>query len=427
MLSALDQAPKYKVLGVLCALPLSVSILSREVMLLHLFAVLPLGLWMLWRRRAQADGLSLKLTPIDRITLVYFAWAAVSLLVNLLGLHDDGASATVPRLLSTAATVMYWLLPFLIGRLIFDTDEELRDFFDGLVLGAAVTCLILLAGYAYAWFVERPVARHAIGQRSVLVLTFISILVIFVVRSRPLGYLLAFLLWLTMILSATRASLGQWLLTMFLVLTLARTLSLRQRSALAATALAALFVGFSVGDAPIRIAWMGETSVTVTEEKGVQVQTKDDSSNIRMHIWSLLSAKAFQDLGSTVFGFGQLGPSFVAEAFDYKGHRIEMFSAHSEYLDQILRSGIVGVALFLCLLIAVIGFSLRQRRHPGPLGPAFYGVGFGLVGAAFYSVVHESVRYPWFGVIFWLIVGALSSVLARQARSGITGAPDANA
>jgi O-antigen ligase len=107
----------------------------------------------------------------------------------------------------------------------------------------------------------------------------------------------------------------------------------------------------------------------------------------------------------------------VAEAFDYKGQRIAMFSAHSEYLDQILRSGLIGLVVFLTLLCVVVVTSFRLKTYPPPLGLAFYGLGFGLVGVAFYSIWHESARYPWFGVIFWLLIGALSSVVARHERA----------
>src|SRR5688500_4772579 len=74
--SAGTQWQPHKILGILCALPLSVNIMLREVMLLHIFAFLPLALYMLWRRRAFAAFGSSQLTTIDRIVLVYFAWAA---------------------------------------------------------------------------------------------------------------------------------------------------------------------------------------------------------------------------------------------------------------------------------------------------------------------------------------------------------------
>jgi hypothetical protein len=418
MLSAAAQATRHKVLGVLCALPLSVDILLREVMLLHIFAFLPLALYTLWHRRAFAAITATRLTAIDRIAFIYFAWLAFSLVLNLMGLHGDGGLA--PRLVSTSATMIYWVLPFLIGRFIFETDHELIEFLEGLMIGVAVTCLILLAGYVYTWFADRVMVRYAIGQRSVLVLSFLSILVIFFLPLRPRTYLLAFLLWLAVALSATRASLGQWLVALFPALSLARNFSLRQRSVLAGLALCAALVSAFIGDAVLRISWMAGTSVSVSEggllEGGLQLQSRDDSANIRFHIWSLLAAKAFHDLPSALFGFGQLGPSFVAEPFTYKGHRIEMFSAHSEYLDQILRSGLIGLFVFLALLCVVTVTSFRLKIYPPPLGLAFYGLGFGLVGVAFYSIWHESARYPWFGVIFWLFIGALSSVIARHER-----------
>lgn len=396
----------YQLLGFLAALPLSIIIEAREFLPLHLLIFVPLSLLTISRGPRHWTGL----TGVDRLAISYFLWGLLSLLINLLvSVWSGDGAMTVPRLSSWIATLMYAVLPFVIGRLLFETDHELSTFLHGLMIGALATTLLLSANYALTWIAEREMARYAIGQRVVVGMCFLSMILIFVYPLRFRVYAFLFLIWLVVTLSATRATFLQLGIGLLLVLFASPAFRKTQRVMLALIAAMAVLVGSFVGDAALRVEWLLEPSPTGAP---TAIASEDHSSVIRLLIWDAVASKVFQDLSTGILGFGQLGPAYITDRFAYKDLDIELFSAHSEYLDQVVRAGVVGLALLLALCAKVIVASFRCASRSRSLA-AYRGVAIGLIGVAFYSLFHESIRYPWFGVMFWLLVGGLSNVQAR--------------
>jgi len=402
---------RYVLLGTLCAIPLSITIEDRETFILHFFLFIPLSILIIFHGRRYWT----RLTGIDGLVILYFCWAAMSFIVNLMASAWGGDYGSIgPRITSVGATILYWIIPFLIGRVVFNSDEAIRAFFDGLMIGALATAIVLLANYAYIWTTEWEMVRYAIGQRVVVGVCFLSMIFIFLYRLRFCACLGVFLLWLVIALSETRAAFLQLGIGLFLVILTGQILRKRQKAALVFLASVAVVVALYTGFAATRIEWMLDLVGSIGEGGA---PSEEHSTLIRLLVWDAVTSKVFQDLPSAILGFGQLGPAYVIEGFRYLNLDIERFSAHSEYLDQMTRGGIVYLALFLVLYVGVVALSFRVAKYSPLLGPAYRGVAIGLIGAAVYAIFHESVRYPWFGVMFWILVGGLSNFWGRVRKT----------
>jgi hypothetical protein len=287
------------------------------------------------------------------------------------------------------------------------------------MIGALATAIVLLANYAYIWTTEGEMARYAIGQRVVVGVCFLSMIFIFLYRLRFWAYLGVFLLWLVIALSETRAAFLQLGIGLLLVILTGQILRMRKKAALVFLASVAVVVALYTGFAATRIEWMLDLVGSIGEGGA---PSDEHSTLIRLLVWDAVTSKVFQDLPSAILGFGQLGPAYVTKGFGYLNLDIERFSAHSEYLDQMTRGGIVHLGLFLALYVGVIASSFRVAKYSPLLGPAYRGVAIGLIGAAVYAIFHESLRYPWFGVMFWILVGGLSNFWGRVRKKRRIGA-----
>lgn len=421
-LPAIAPQSKYKLLGIVCAAPVSIFIDDRETFLLHFFLFIPLSILIIFHNRRYWTGL----TGIDRLVILYFCWAGISFIVNLMASVWGGDYGSIgPRLTSVGATILYWIIPFLIGRVVFNSDEAIWAFFDGLMIGALATAIVLLANYAYIWTTEWEMARYAIGQRVVVGVCFLSMIFIFLYRLRLWVYLGVLLLWLVVAMSETRAAYLQLGIGLLLLIFLGRGLGKRQAVVLMVFAFFATAVAVYLGYTAVRVEWLFDLLV------GEEAQSQEHSTLVRLIVWEEILSKVFQSVPSAVFGFGQLGSSYIIAGFTYEDHFIERFSAHSEYLDQTVRGGIVALGLFLVLYGYLVTSCIRVANHSQLMGPAYRGVGIGLVGVAFYALFHESVRYPWFGVMFWILAGGLSNFWGRfreqrRISSNSSGTPRPN-
>src|SRR3989344_4967762 len=126
-----------RILGIISAIPLSVLLTGdRELFVLHLFVFLPLSGLYIARNGVHRSTL----TTIDRLVLLYLFWAMLSFGLNLVRSVLQGAGLVLePRLFSAGALAINFVAPFLIGRVMFKTDYEMKVFVDGLLLGAAIS------------------------------------------------------------------------------------------------------------------------------------------------------------------------------------------------------------------------------------------------------------------------------------------------
>jgi hypothetical protein len=455
-----------RALGVISAIPLSIiSPGEREFFVLHMFVFLPLCFLYIARNGTHWS----KLTTLDKIVLVYFSWAVLSLVLNLARAVVQKINPELePRMFSAGAAAIYFVAPFLIGRVIFESERGLQAFVDGLLIGAVISALLYLGGYAYQWVVAPSSARYVIGQRAPMIMGFLAVVFTFHARSslRVYGFIL-FLFWLLLWLSESRAVIFSFFLCLLLGVALFRKQIGARRLAVTGLALAcAISIGFAVDKMTVnRFEWLlpslssplpktdterstpvdegaknavrlpvpGATqnkTVTAFETGGheaLQITRwacatglHDESSIMRLMMWETLLSHVGQDAFSTIFGFGQLGPAYIGERMiSPNGSVMERYSAHSEYLDQVIRGGVVLLAVYIVILGAVVFYGIRIARISLLVGPTYLGVSVGLTGVIVYALFHESTRYPWFGILFWTLVGGLSSCIQRVDRQRV--------
>jgi O-antigen ligase len=137
----------------------------------------------------------------------------------------------------------------------------------------------------------------------------------------------------------------------------------------------------------------------------------DASLDMRLQIWKNLLGKVTDSPQHVIFGYGQLGPSYIGDELKYaSGYAVQQYSAHNEYLDIVVRTGFVGLILYLVVFGTVLASAWKNKNSPaGSAGWMYFHMTFALLGVAVYGMFHETTRYPWFGLLFWLFVGMLSA------------------
>jgi len=406
-----------RILGIISAIPLSVLLTGdRELFVLHLFVFLPLSGLYIARNGVHWSTL----TTIDRLVLAYLFWAMLSFGLNLIRSVLQGAdSALEPRLFSVGALAINFVAPFLIGRVIFATEHDMRAFVDGLLLGAAISVAVYLGDYAYLFFFDPANAEYLFGRRVPMVLGFLIAIYIFYAKSSLLVYssvifFFSLLIWL----SGARAA----VLSLLIILLLSGTMfwkeiGTRKLASIGLAVTCAFFVSLMVNKTTINRL---ETTIEMglqDESSNMRLILQDESSNMRLMMWTNLLSHAGQDIFTIVFGFGQLGPGYIGDRMvSPQGLVMERYSAHNEYLDQVIRGGVVYLAIYVLILGYVVYYGVRISRISPMIGPAYLGMSVGLIGVFVYAFFYESTRYPWFGILFWVLVGGLSNCWQRKNR-----------
>lgn len=418
----LSQINKYLMLGFIAGIPLSIQVVSREVFVLYLLLFIPLSFSIIPFRTILAT----KLTPIDKVTGAYFLWAILGFLIYLVQILWLGGGGIGPRAGSMMATMCYAILPYFIGRLLCQSDKDIESLVDGLIAGMILGCGVLLFNYTLQWPVDLFQARYEIGQRIPMVIGFLTILNLS--RKQSLKTLFAIMLLSTALifLSETRVSIAAFALSLLLALLFCGREYGKNKIlvvVIAAVLAGALTTQVSVG-LRFRTNLMFTTIDVYSESHFRSVKSeplkdehlKDASMDMRLQIWKNILGKVIENPERIIFGYGQLGPSFIGDQLRYaSGYVVEQYSAHNEYLDVAVRTGFVGLVLYFLVFGTVIFFAwMRKKSQVNPVSYLYFHMTFALVGVAFYGMFHETTRYPWFGVLFWMFVGILS---ARNATN----------
>jgi O-antigen ligase len=144
----------------------------------------------------------------------------------------------------------------------------------------------------------------------------------------------------------------------------------------------------------------------------VHEEVNDDASgNFRLAMWKGAASAIDNKRIRWLTGFGELGASFVIRDIEFNYGVEEASSAHSQYIDVLIREGSIGLALFICInwRVIAVGFT-RHRGLAQELKPLLFGHSVALLGVLLYGVFHETVRYPIFGFYFWVYAGFVSGI-----------------
>jgi O-antigen ligase len=147
------------------------------------------------------------------------------------------------------------------------------------------------------------------------------------------------------------------------------------------------------------------------------LDTEDYSASVRIEIWRSLGREIQSHPASYLFGFGQLGPSFIGAGFtSSEGEDIADYSAHNQYLDTMVRAGVPGVASEVLLMLAVIYYACMGRFQTSAQKRFALANGIALVGVLVFGMFHETLRWNLFAGLFWLFAGWLAAAGSYRWR-----------
>lgn len=423
-----------RLLGIIGSIPLSIDIYGKDVLALYFLLFIPLSLSII----NYHSVLNTKLTVIDKVTAMYFLWGLLGFSIYLIQNLMSGGDGTVARTASALGTVVYAVLPFVVGRLACRTDSQMEALLEGLIAGMTLSCGYFLANYAIQWPIDQFAARYEIGQRIPMVVGFLTILSLSRKQSLLTHFAIVFLAVGLVLFSETRTSVGAFAVSLVLTVLACGKEYGRNKVLVVVLAVllsASLATQISVGlRFRMALLTMGAEDVyqqskqaeeklaTLVDPKEGQKQKKEDhivdaSLDMRLQIWRNLFGKVIDSPQHAIFGYGQLGPAYIGDPLKYaNGYVVQQYSAHNEYLDIIVRTGFVGLTLYLVVFGTVLAIAWNSKNSPnGSAGWMYFHLTFALLGVAAYGMFHETTRYPWFGLLFWLFTGMLSARNAAQS------------
>ena len=422
---------QYFFLGCLMLVSASFVVAGTEVFYLQHSVVLIFATTMLVTGRKFRVG---RLSRLDGLIVTYFSWVLISYLVS--GAISALTWSPQAELRRGASLFMVYSLgaAFLVGRLILrKVGFHLKHLVWGLICTYVLTAAYTLYQMFEIGLADLFMARDAIGQRLPFVLCFVAIIVlalaIFWKRQR-LALLAIFTLGIAVVLlSLTRAAYLQLALSL---LALAGYLAYKKPKSgliLLGTLVLLLTVGGGIVASHEQDA--SQTVLNRIEQIGrVEEQaTVDVSGSYRLAVWRALTDKMSETPVRWLVGYGQLGASFIVQDVEYDHGVIAMASAHSQYMDVLVREGVVGLVLFCLCFGELVRIGLfRLSRFEPPHRPFIFAHSIALIGVAVYGLFHETVRYPMFGFYFWMYAGIVAKLMseARTAPRSILDAGQSN-
>lgn len=363
------------------------------------------------------------LTVLDQTLLLYLAWAILTYLINLPILAvSSGRHDLVSKQFVSLLTLFLSVSPYLLGRYYFDSDRKVRRFAQ-LSTFAFGVMVVSYAVFYCTHLTDLYMARRSIQQRIPMVIVMVA----WVVGS--LGFwghrprMLCRLLWvlgsIIALLSLTRASYVQWAVSALLFASItffkpkARTSMLRWAVGLSIALIVALASPAVRGMSATRTLFDRISQLTTLHET---VDT-ELSANTRVEMFHRITEKLLATPARLVVGYGQLGPGTIGDPFISEfGEYISEYNAHDEYLDELVRGGVVGVGLDITLLLMVILQPLICRSDCTELD-FFKAHSVALAGVAVYALFGETLRWQMFGSYFWVYAGMQSAHLFNLDRA----------
>ena len=362
----------------------------------------------------------IRLNGLTALILAYVAWPILSLLpATLLVIQEFGIGAVNNQIISFIyfyVSMVPFFLGFALARL---GGREVRPIVHGFSVSLLLNVLFVLAVFAY-YYPDLYQSRGIVKQRLPLIICYLStVALVMAGSSRKAPRLLPALGLLTVGLALSRGSFLQLI-----------------------ASIAALFACFP--QAFVRLGWrlrrywvvgaVGILAVAAFSPRAWQVLEtvlqrfsalvtpaelgrEDYSASVRIEIWHALLREMCERPLSFVFGFGQLGPSYIGPTFTSSEREIiQSYSAHSQYLDTLVRGGIPAVILECFLWICVISVALRGRFASRDQELFARGNGVALLGVLAFGLFHETLRWSLFSALFWMFAGWLAGAVQPQSR-----------
>jgi O-antigen ligase/polysaccharide polymerase Wzy-like membrane protein len=348
-------------------------------------------------------------TPVDVLVTLYVAWAVVGFftnsIVNVLAGNVDQLIVQVQSLVTFILILLHYVWGRFSDRFNFPFTRFTSYTFGLFVLACiSVFLYVLLTGDLY-------LARGELGQRFPLLVVFWAWLFggLWLVTGNK-RYLAAFLIGsMVCLISLTRAAYLQWA-----ACAIAMLLAVGSKRVFKGV----LGVAIVFGIAGAALAHFDDSVTAIVVDRfsdfmfSIDLADSDSSTSFRVGVWQGIFKLLLENPLALVFGYGQMGPSYLPIDFISDAGDIGRgTSAHSQYLDTLVRMGMPGLILEVSITVFVSSV-LFVRSQP----PYIKIVSACLLGHLIFGIFHETLRWPVFGVLFWFFVGITSQSLERRAR-----------
>jgi len=352
-----------------------------------------------------------KNTSLDLLVTLYVAWTVISFLANSLVNIVTGNAEHLVAQFQSLAIFLLTLVHYIWGRF-----SNLFGFSFG-KFNSCVACLYFLACSSVLFYVlltgDLYLARGDLGQRFPLLVVFWAWYFggIWLVSGNK-KYLLTFLLGsVVCLLSLTRAAYLQWILSAIAMLFAVGTVKMfRGIASVAVLLIIAILVfdPFNSLNSPI---------ISVLSDRfydfmlSDNLAESDSSTGFRLHVWERLIGYLFDNPIALIFGYGQVGPSYLPIGYigDF-GEAVTGTSAHSQYLDSLVRIGLPGLVLELGISFVAV-FALFRGNTTVQIRI----IAACLAGHLVFGAFHESVRWHVFGMVFWFFIGVIAQYLENRS------------
>lgn len=343
-----------------------------------------------------------KLSKIDLIFFISIIFLLFNTFFNIIINMIEGYNDLIlNQLVSLIANILI-MANFLIGRYTFFRISNLDKLSQkSLQINILIfSVLILSVFYIGDLYLARGLL---IGQRYPAIVVFWSwYFFIAWIISNDKFFFFAFILGsLLCLLSLTRASYIQWFFCFFLVLLSSK---FKDKVKYLLYLVPILIVGYLISSNSVFFLSIFERFSEYLFS--FDVVSTDTSAGSRVKIWSAILEYLKLNPFVVLFGTGQLGPSYLPLYItDELGEVLYGTSAHSQYLDTLVRAGVIGLflELFFCLLVIISSFSMPKTREICHL------LYIPMAGILIYGLFNESLRWQPLGALFYFFSGLISS------------------
>jgi O-antigen ligase len=389
-------------------IPLSTDYGNAAIYWLALFSSLSIVCY-LFARISCRGWLAWKNTSLDMLIILYLIWIVISFLANsLVNILTGNAEHLIAQFQSLAIFVLIFV-HYILGR--FSNSfgfpfSKFNMYVAGLYFLACSSVLlyVLFTGDLY-------LARGDLGQRyPILVVFWAWYFGGFWLVTGNRKYFVVFLLGsVVCLLSLTRAAYMQWVVS-----AVALFIAAGFRPMFKGAVIVLIASGMTV---LVADQYYDSAISTVVDRASefldlANVVAIDSSASFRLHVWEGVVSHLLENPVALVFGYGQLGPSYLPIDFIGDFETVRGISAHSQYLDTLVRAGIPGLIIELGISLVAI-FTLFRRNTPTQIKI----IAACLVGYLVFGLFHESIRWPVFGIIFWFFVGVIAQHLENRNPS----------
>lgn len=352
----------------------------------------------------------------DNLVLLYLIWIVLSYITNVIISFDFRIEDR--RFISLCMSILMISSYFVGKEYLTKRRQQLYYFTSGILITYLIVNIFELNNF-FSGLEDLYMLRVDSSQRLPFVVAYVStvagVLSFFWKKQRMYLLIILFLGVLVVLFSLTRGAYLQMSLGIIFII----ALYIRKKAFTAIIlifSIIAIFVLISNSE----ISGFQQIFGRWEQLSDLQWQSEEDpSGSYRVILWRKIVGRLNENPIRWLIGFGELSPTIVTGG-DRNGSETAS-SAHNQYLDLIVRNGIIGLSILIIILFKTIIKGFKGRPKINSIDDNIYvSNSFALIGIMSYSFFHETFRYPLFAFYFWTYVGMVSQNSCNNMQNNKT-------